>query len=324
MNRTETAGPLRPPAATRERSIGMACLIAAVVFWGLNIPMTSSLLAGAFDSYWLATVRVTLATIMLGVVIAAIDGPAALRVRLPIARWATLSGVLAGFFILYNLSLTHTHPITAAALQAGSPVYAAVLLKLVSRAPLERGFWGAAALTVIGAGIAVFGRPGAGGQGLVLTGGEPLVVLSLIAWTLYSYLSQRWFPAGVAQLQRTFASMLGAIGWLFAAWAVLHALGRVGPPQLAPDLRSTLFVLITALLATAGGTVAWNIGVNRTSLALASLWQNTVPVWGVLFSLAFGIEPNGYQLVGGAVVLSGVLYMQWLRWRTPAAISAPR
>ncbi len=293
--------------------MGTASLVAACVAWGANIPMTA-LLFRSFDPYWLSAVRVTLAALLLGVVLALLEGPRALRVRMPAGRLFVLSGILGAFFLSYNLSLAWTHPITAAALQAGSPVYAAVVIWVLNRAPLERGFVGAAILTVAGGAIAVFGRAAAAGQGVQLTGGEPVVILSLVLWTLYSYLAQRWFPATVTQLQRTFVSMLGCIVWLYAGWAVLRGIGFVGAPQLAPDGEALTYLLLTGLFATAGGSIAWNIGVNRTSLMLASLWQNTVPVFGVLFSIAFGLHPTGLQLLGGAVVMSGVLYMQWQRF----------
>lgn len=49
-----------------------------------------------------------------------------------------------------------------------------------------------------------------------------------------------------------------------------------------------------------------------------------VPVFAVLISLLFfGVQPLAEQLIGGAVVLAGVLYMQWQRARNTRAASAP-
>lgn len=296
------------------RRFDIGFLLLACVFWGANIPLTSALLR-SFDAYWLSAWRVLLGTAVLAVLLLVLEGRRSWRVPLPGWRFVALAGVLSAFFILYNLSLSLTHPVTAAALQAGSPVYAAVVLKALTRAPLGRGFWGAVLLTVLGAAIAVFGRVSDGVAAIRLTGGEPLVIASLMCWTLYSYLSQRWFAAGTSQLQRTFASMLGGIVWLFAGWTLLHAIGHVGEPNLRPDATAIVFLLITAVFATAAGTVLWNVGVNRTGLAVASVWQNTVPVFGVLFSIGLGMHPTPYQLIGGAIVLAGVLYMQWQRWR---------
>jgi drug/metabolite transporter (DMT)-like permease len=62
--------------------------------------------------------------------------------------------------------------------------------------------------------------------------------------------------------------------------------------------------------------MAGNIGVSRLGIHMGSLWQNMVPVFAVLLSMMFfGIDPLPSQLLGGAVVLAGVLYMQWRRSR---------
>ncbi len=300
------------------RRFDIVFLLLACIAWGANIPLTSALLHN-FDAWWLSVLRATLATVVLALLLVALEGARALRMRLPGWRFVGLSGVLGAFFVLYNLGLALTHPVTAAALQAGSPVYAALVLKGLTRAPLGRGFWGAAALTVIGAGIAVFGRIASTGHGIELTGGEPVVVASLMCWTLYSHLAQRWFGSDASQLQRTYASMAGGIVWLAAAWALMHAAGVVGAPYLHPEPHEIAYLLIAVVCATAGGTVLWNVGVNRTGLAVASLWQNTVPVFGVLFAIGLGMYPTPYQLVGGIVVLAGVLYMQWQRLRPEAS-----
>jgi hypothetical protein len=49
------------------------------------------------------------------------------------------------------------------------------------------------------------------------------------------------------------------------------------------------------------------------------MWQNMVPVFGVLISLTLlrrDTQPL-QQVVGRLVVLTGVLYMQWHRLRAP-------
>lgn len=73
---------------------------------------------------------------------------------------------------------------TVATISAGSPVYMAVVSRLMTGARLERGFWGATALTLIGTGIAMLGRAraglfggGASGASLGPQGGALLVVL---------------------------------------------------------------------------------------------------------------------------------------------------
>ncbi len=294
--------------------LGTTCYLLASLFWGMNIPMTA-ILFRTFDPFFLAPVRVLIGALLLLAMVLAVYGvrnrgkPASL----PLMALMTLAS--AGFYILYNLGLRYTNTITAAAILAGGPVYAALILRILFRTPLEKGFWGAAALTLLGAGIAVYGRASDSGQGLTLQGGEPLILLAMVCWTLYSIWSQRWFDPAVPQLRRTFVGMAGSAIWLFLFWAVARAIGLIGPPELDPPPDAIAWLLVTAVFATALGGFAWNIGVNRVGLAAGTLWQNMVPVFAVLVSILFGIHPTAEQVLGGAIVIAGVLYMQWRRVR---------
>jgi drug/metabolite transporter (DMT)-like permease len=288
---------------------GTACYLLASVFWGLNIPLTAALLQ-AFDPMWLSPYRYLIASTLLGAWVLATLGPGQLRSPIPLHRVALLSLAVASFLVCFNVGLLLTHPVTAAAVIAGSPVYVAVVSRAMTGARLAKGFAGATLLTVIGAGIAIAGR--ADGQGLRLTGGEPLLVASIASWTVYSILAQRWFAPGVPQLRRTFLSALGAIPWLLLFWATARAFGWVGEPYLAPAGRDLAYLVVTAVFCTALATVAWNVGVARLGIAAGGLWQNAVPVFAVLISLlAFGVVPTGAQVLGGAVVMAGVGWMQW-------------
>jgi drug/metabolite transporter (DMT)-like permease len=292
---------------------GTACYLLASVLWGLNIPLTAALLT-VFDPFWLSPYRYLIASTLLGAWVLATLGPGQLRSPIPLARVATLSLAVAAFLVFFNVGLLLTHPVTAAAVIAGSPVYVAVVSRVMTGARLAKGFRGATALTVIGTGIAIAGRADA--QGLRLSGGEPMLILSIATWTVYSILAQRWFAPGTPQLRRTFLSSLGAIPWLLAFWAIARALGWIGEPHLVPTGRDLAYLVVTAVFCTALATVAWNVGVARLGIAAGGMWQNAVPVFAVLISLAaFGVVPTGAQVLGGAVVLAGVLYMQWCTMR---------
>ena len=313
--------------AARAALVGTLSYLTASVLWGLNLPLTAALLKD-FDPFWLSPLRYIVAAALLGGMLAISMGPQQLRSPIALWRVALLSLCVAGFLVLYNLGLYRTHPMTVAALSAGSPVYVAVVSRLMTGARLERGFWGATALTLIGAGSAIGGRTrasmahdgaiaGAGaGAGFGIAGGELLVVLGICSWTAYSILAQRWFEPQVPQLRRAYLSTLGALPWLALFWAAARGAGIVGAPNLHPAHGSVIQLLVAAVFCTALATVAWNIGVNRLGIQIGSLWQNMVPVFAVLISLLFfGVQPLAEQLVGGAVVLAGVFYMQWQRAR---------
>ena len=305
----------------------------ASVLWGLNLPLSAALLQH-FDPFWVSPLRYVVATLLLGGMLVAAHGPQQLRCPIALWRVAVLSLCVAAFLVLYNLGLHRTHPMTVAALSAGSPVYVAVVSRLMTGARLERGFWGATTLTLMGAAIAISGRARAGGGGagpsgaaaFSLQGGELLVVLAICSWTVYSILAQRWFAPSTPQLRRTYLTTIGALPWLLLFWAGARASGLVGPPNLQPAPGPLLQLVLAAVFCTALATVAWNTGVNRLGIQTGGLWQNMVPVFAVLISLlVFGVQPLAEQLVGGAVVLAGVLYMQWQRARSArvAAAAAP-
>ena len=310
-----SAGSAVPPSQGNALWIGTACYVFSAFCWGLNLPLTAVLFR-TFDPFFMSPLRVAIAVLVLGSLLALTQGWRALAVPLGARRLALMTLAMASFFMMYNLGLRYTNTITAATLMAGGPVYSAITLRVVTGQRLEKGFWGAAVLTLLGAGLAVYGRASDTGQGLVLGGGEPLIVVSTVGWTLYSIYAQRWFDPKVPQLRRTFSASLGALIWLVLFWQLVMAAGIVAPPSIVPDGQAITYLLITAVLSTALAGVTWNIGVNRIGLAAGTLWQNTVPVFGVLASMFFGILPTMMQVLGGAIVLSGVLYMQWHRMRS--------
>ncbi|MCL4747456.1 MAG: DMT family transporter [Burkholderiaceae bacterium] len=301
-------------AARRALLVGTSSYMLASVFWGMNIPFTAVLFR-SFDPFFMALLRVALATALLAVLVALRLGPRALAVPMRAVHFALMTLAMTGFFVFFNLALRYTNAITIAALMAGAPVYAAVTMRVAVGARLERGFVPAAALTLAGAAVTILGRAAETGERLRFEGGEPLIVLSLVCWALYSLGAQRWFAPGVAQLRRTYVSTLGATAWLALCWWLLRSGGMIGAPNLAPDAQAIGFLLATAVFSTALGGVAWNVGVNRIGLMAGSLWQNAVPVFAVFIAIAMDIRPSASQIAGGAIVMSGVLYMQWRKFR---------
>lgn len=295
---------------------GTLCYLLASIFWGMNIPLTAKLLE-SFDPFWVSPVRYLIASALLGLWVVATMGPSQLRSPIAATRLALLSLSVSVFLMLFNFGILYTHTITAAAILAGSPVYVAVVSRFMTGARLERGFWGATALTLLGAGIAIQGRASSSGQGLGLRGGELLLVLSIVSWTVYSILAQRWFTPQTSQLRRTFLSSMASVPWLLLFWALARAIGLVGPPNLSPSPQALTYLVVTAVCATALATLAWNTGVARLGVQVGALWQNMTPVFAVLISLLFfEVVPTTSQVIGGLVVLSGVLYLQW--WKLKA------
>jgi drug/metabolite transporter (DMT)-like permease len=294
--------------------LGTTFFLFSALCWGMNVPMMTRLFA-TWDPYFLSPLRVLIASMALALLVVLTGGVRELAWSIRPGRAFLLALPLAVFFFFYALGLQFSNPITAAAIMAGSPVYAALTLRLLTGARLERGFVPAAALTGIGAWIAVQGRPALAGASFGVGGGELLMLLALIAWNIYSIGAQRWFPPDTSQLRRTYVVTLAALPWLLVAWLCAWGSGIAGAPRLDPGAEAIILLLVTAVFATGLASYTWNLGVERAGLAAGSLWQNMVPIFAVLVSMLYGIFPTIQQVIGGAIVLCGVLYMQWRRIR---------
>ncbi len=290
----------------------MAGAFAAMVFvgasWGANVPVTKVMLVH-FDLIPMAAIRTVAAAATLSLLLWLVEGTRSLRVDLRLGRFLALGFIQAAFFAVYALGLYWSNPITAAAIGVVGPLVSAVTVRVVAGLRFDPGFGTALLLTL--AGGAILASSSLFGQGSVtFGGGEPILVLSNGLWTLYSLKAQEWFDRA-SQLHRAYVASLSAMGWLIAGSLLLMALGAARSPFAVHDGWLWSQLVVVAVLASGFGSYCWNIGAARLGVAVASLWVNLVPFFAVLWSMIYGFMPNGYQIVGGLVALSGVVYMQW-------------
>jgi len=289
---------------------------AAMVFvgasWGANLPVTKVMLSH-FDLMPMAALRTVAATASLALLLWMIEGRRALRMDIDVGRFLLLGLMMASFFAFYALGLQYSNPITAAAVQVAGPLVAAVTVSVVTGQRFDPGFGVALALTVLG-GLILSSSSLFGAGRLTFGGGEIVVLLSNVLWTLYSIKAQAWFDRA-SQLHRAYVASLSAMGWLILWSLGLIALDWARSPFDVADPWIWTQLITVAILASGAGSYAWNIGASRLGVAVASLWVNLVPFCAVLWSMAYGFMPNLYQITGGLVALGGVVYMQWRKLR---------
>jgi drug/metabolite transporter (DMT)-like permease len=283
--------------------------------WGANLPVTKVMLS-YFDLMPMAALRTAAATAALAALLWAVEGQPALRIDLGVGRFLALGLMMSSFFACYALGIYFSNPITAAAVQVAGPLVASATVWLVTRQGFDPGFGVALALTVIGGLILSSSRLFDSGT-MTFGGGEIIVLLSNVLWTLYSIKAQAWFDRA-SQLHRAYVASLSAMGWLILCAIAVVALGWSRSPFGVDDVWIWTQLFVVAILASGIGGYFWNVGASRLGVAVASLWVNLVPFFAVLWSMAYGFMPNAYQIVGGLVALSGVVYMQAHKLRTPA------
>ncbi|MCA0246811.1 MAG: DMT family transporter [Proteobacteria bacterium] len=290
---------------------------AAMVFvgasWGANVPISKVMLAH-FDLIPLSALRAALATVVLILMVAAVEGIRSLRIDVGLRRFLLLGLIMAGFFAMYTLGIQFSNPISAAAVQVAGPLVAAVTVRLATGMRFDPGFGVALVLTVLGGAILAAGSLFGRGQ-VTLGGGEFIVLASNALWTYYSLKAQAWFDRA-SQLHRTYVASLSAMGWLILLALVMVGAGWARPPIGEADGWIWTQLVLLAVFASGFGGYFWNVGASRLGVAVASLWVNLVPFFAVLWSMAYGFMPNAYQIVGGLVALSGVVYMQWRKLQT--------
>ncbi len=287
---------------------------AAMVFvgasWGANVPISKVMLA-YFDVIPMSAIRTLVASVILAVLLVLVEGVSTLRIDLGFRRFALLGLMMSGFFVVYTLGIQFSNPITAAAVAVAAPLVSAVTVRLVTGLRFDPGFPVALVLTLLGGGILASSTL-VGSGAVTFGGGEIIVLLSGSLWTLYSIKAQAWFDRA-SQLHRTYVASLSAFAWMLVLSLVLSALGWSRSPLDVTDGWAWAQLLAVALFGSSLGSYFWNIGASRLGVAVASLWVNLVPFFAVLWSMAYGFVPNLYQIVGGLVALSGVVYMQWRR-----------
>jgi len=170
---------------------------AAMVFvgasWGGNLPVTKVMLR-YYDLIPMAALRTAAATASLILLLWMIEGRRALRVEIDLGRFLLLGLMMSSFFAVYAFGLQYSNPITAAAVQVAGPLVASVTVRLVTGLRFDPGFGVALALTVLG-GLILSAGSLFGTGSVTFGGGEIVLLLSNVLWTLYSIKAQAWFNA---------------------------------------------------------------------------------------------------------------------------------
>jgi len=302
------------PGRGRHHMLGaFVAMVFVGVSWGANVPVSKVMLEH-FDVVPMLTIRTLAAVVTLGLLLVLAEGVRNLRIEIGLERFLLIGLMMSGFFIVFTLGIRFSNPISAAAVQVAGPLVSAATVRLVTGARFDPGFGIALALTVTGGAIlaagSLFGR-----GALTLGGGEIVVLLSNAIWTLYSLKAQSWFDRA-SQLHRAYVASFSAFGWMAILSLVLVGIGWSASPFAVTDGWVWSQLLLVAVFASGMGAYLWNVGASRLGVAIASLWVNLVPFFAVLWSMTYGFMPNAYQIAGGLVAVSGVVYMQWRKLQT--------
>lgn len=290
-------------------------LLAAMLVWGLNVPVVKALIRW-FDPLLLASVRMVVATVALTAILV---WKRCSLAAVPGRSWAALviCGVLMVYLnqILFAEGLLRSTATNGALIMALSPLVSAVIAALAFGEPLSGQRMAGVVLGLAGVVLVILSHPGAG---LSRAGvGDMMLAAGVVS-----------FAAGGAIVQRLARNIHPlTISWAIYAIGttllVLHrGFGDAAPSAAAvfPGWRPWCLVLFSGVLATAVSNLVWNAAIARIGVARTAVFLYWVPVFGVLFAgLFLGERLTAWHLAGFIAVMAGT-YLGTRR--TPARAGA--
>ncbi len=309
----DSPAPSTPPAPRGRLLLAGIGLLGTSVFWGSALPVNAVLLRH-FDPFLLGTVRMGLSALILACFVAWREQEPVWHWPIGLRRFAILGFFMAGFNVLYTLSILWSNPITIAAISLAMPLTGALVARLMVGARLEPGFGPALALTIGGGALVVYGRPGFDAAALGLGVGEALLVVGMFSWGIFSLKAQQWL-GHVSQTRLTLVAATGSSLVQALVFLLMLALGVAWWPAANTPWDAWAMVAYLSIFGASIANSLWNHGVSVLGLPVSSLYVNLSAVFAVLIAIAFGFYPTWLQIVGGLIVMAGVLYMQLRKLR---------
>lgn len=280
-----------------------AIAAASILLWATSFPATDRLLEG-WSALPLAAARLLVAGLATGLLALALGEAAAWR-RAHLAPAAILGGLgLGGSVALMMLGQAATDGLTTAVLIATMPVVAA-LLELPRRGRPGPAVLVGVALAVAGGALLAW-RPGAGG--LVLRGGEPLVVASVVVWCWYSRAVAARLDGLPPTSQSAWTLLAGGLALL--ALAVLADVAGSAPARLSFAPTELALLLWVGAVAVGLSLPLWLVAVRELGLVTSAIHQNLGPFHVLAMGLLLGQPLGPAQAAAAALVVAGALAAQ--------------
>ena len=261
----------------------------------------------------LTTSRVAVASLFYAVIL----GQAVIKGRLLLKQWVlliamTLTGIVGFPFLLYR-GPQLTTATNGALIHATGPLMTAIMAAVILR---ERLF----PRHVLGGVISFFGVALIVSRGSFETlrqwhvnAGDLYVLLSVVAWGLYSVASRRATRSHSVFSVTTISTWIG-LPFLLGAAAME---GEMAVTHWSWYL--VLAVVYIGIFPSGAAFLSWNEGVRRVGANRAMVFYNMLPVYGsILGVILLGESFRADHFIGGGLILAGSLLAIWPELRTEA------
>lgn len=293
------------PSARASASSLYLRLVLVALFWGGTF-VAGRAVAGSTPGILAATLRFAIAAPLLVLVtwrfeggLPRLNGRQALH---------TLGLGLTGIF-LYNLcffgALEEIPAGRSALFVAFNPIVTALLMSVLTRERLSRIKWLGIGIAFVGAAIIVTRGDVLGAMEDIsqsVGAGEGMMLIAITAWAFYTLIGRHAMATISPIAATTYAALWGLV--LLAAASVVQT---DVSDWAAVDWAELGLIAYLGVFGTVIGFIWYYQGVKQLGAAQAAVFNNLVPVFGILLSAVVLSEPILISMVvGGVLVVLGV------------------
>ncbi len=226
--------------------------------------------------------------------------------------FAVISLGLLGYLlyqVFFIVGVANTTAGSAALLMAAAPLWTAMFAHVFGYERLHTAGWLGLSLTLLGTAVIVFGGTDEVAFGSDVFWGNMLMACAAILWGAYTAfskpVSRRVHPLGIV-----FWGVVAAFPFLVG----------IGVPYAAnfswidAALWVWLAIIFSGGLSTGIAFAIWNTAVKNVGPSQTAVYGNLVPVVALISGLLLLGEPIWlHQLLGGALIISGLFLTRWAR-----------
>jgi drug/metabolite transporter (DMT)-like permease len=276
-------------------------LLAMILIWGINFSVVKAALAEmtplSFNS-----LRFLLASALTLLALKLIEGD----VGFARGDWWRLLGLgLIGntcYQLLFINGIDHTTAGNSALLLSTTPVFISLIGRVLGIERIEKLAWVGIFFSFAGIFLVVIGSGKELGLAKESIGGDILVLISALIWSLNTVLSK-------PMLSRYSALKLTALAMVAGTpFIVLFSI-----PQLlaqnwaAVSWQGWLGLLFSGSMAVALAYIIWNSGVSKVGGARTAVYSNLSPVIAAVFAwLTLGEAITAFMVLGAAMIFLGI------------------
>ena len=290
-----------------QQLIGIGCVNLATFAWATNMVL-GRWLKDSIGPITLSAGRFIVASMLFAIILQRLPVHER-RIGNDFRQLAAMAlfGIILFSPVLY-WGLRYTTAVNSTLINGLSPLVTGILAAWMVRESLSGRQTVGAVLGFAGVAFLISGGSFAFWETSQFNVGDFIILVSVFIWAFYSVFSSRAMRSR-SPLSATALSTL--IGTPFLCVLALLELQSI---PLRLDSNGILAVIYVGVVPAALGFYLWNAGVERLGPTGATVFINTLPLYGALLGFLFlGEELGSVHLVGGLLIISGGVVGAWKR-----------